>query len=78
MSECKQKLLKSEGGEFRCSTCFDFRMAPTTSGAMVPYCNRRDRAIGWNPVLFFCTEYAVKDEPQALQTSLDWRWGSRA
>ncbi len=71
------KLLKSDGIGFHCSSCFYFRMIPTRT-TTVSYCDKRDRQIGWNPVLFLCTEYAVKDDPQSIQTSLDWRWESRA
>ncbi len=71
----ESKLMRAQG-DFRCANCFYFRMAPTSSEGTqaVPYCDRRERQIGWNPVLFMCGDYATKDGQTTMQTSLDWRW----
>lgn len=73
MIECK---LMRAWEDFRCANCFHFRMAETSSQVTpaVPYCDRRQRQIGWNPVLFMCGDYATKDGQTTMQTSLDWRW----
>ena len=73
MSE--SKVMRAQG-DFRCANCFHFRMAETCSQVTptVPYCDRRERQIGWNPVLFMCGDYASKDGQTTMQTSLDWRW----
>ena len=64
----------------KCTNCFYFRMAPTGQDVTqsVPYCSRRGRQMGWNPQLFMCAEFGAKDDQEAIQTSLDWRWGARA
>lgn len=71
----ESKLMQAQG-DFKCATCFYFRMEPTEQEVIteVPYCSRRQRIIGWNPVLFLCGSYGTKDGPQKIQTSLDWRW----
>lgn len=73
MSE--SKLMRAQG-DFRCANCFHFEMVETSSEvtATVPYCDRRERQIGWNPVLFMCGDFATKDGEATIQTSLDWRW----
>ncbi len=61
-------LMRSDGG-FRCADCYYFDVR---EGA--PYCKRRERAIRWNPVLFFCTEYgstASGDNEVPFATNLD-------
>lgn len=73
MSESK---LMHAQDDIRCANCYYFRMAETSSEVTqtVPYCDRRQRMIGWNPMLFFCGDFGIKDGHETLQTRLDWRW----
>lgn len=73
MSE--SRFMRSTNG-FRCANCFHYSLAPTGHEVTktVPYCGRRERMIGYNPLLFMCGDYASRCEPRPIQTSLDWRW----
>lgn len=75
MTAIERPLMRSQG-DFRCSSCFYFEMAETSSEVTqtVPYCNRRERQIGWNPLMFLCSDFGTKCKNMAVQTSLDWRW----
>ena len=57
--------LEKEGMEhetaFRCANCGYYESMTTDLGLLQPYCHRRERAIGWNPEKFYCTEYAAGD-----------------
>lgn len=75
----ESKLMPAQD-DIRCSNCFYFRMAETVSEVTktVPYCDRRGRMMGWNPRLFMCGDFGIKDEHEVIQASLDWRWGTKA
>lgn len=57
--------LEKEGAEnetaFRCANCGYYETVTTDLGINQPYCHRRERAIGWNPGKFYCTEYGAGD-----------------
>ncbi|MBE6524453.1 MAG: hypothetical protein E7Z65_06250 [Thermoplasmata archaeon] len=74
----ESRLLHAQDG-IQCVNCFYFRMAPTGQDVVdkVPYCDRRGRQIGWNPLLFMCGDFGIRDEPIVMQTKLDWRWGAK-
>ena len=44
---------------FRCANCHYYETMTTDLGIPQPYCHRRERAIGWNPERFYCTEYGA-------------------
>ena len=46
---------------FRCANCHYYETMTTDLGIPQPYCHRRERAIGWNPERFYCTEYGAGD-----------------
>lgn len=50
-----------EADSFRCANCFYYEKVPGSLDGQVCYCNRRERMMGWNPVLFYCTEYGAGD-----------------
>lgn len=71
------KFIKTDNG-FSCSNCFYFRMAGTYYATLrVPYCDNRRRMIGYNPLMFMCSDYAKGDGGRVLQTNIDWRWGCK-
>lgn len=75
MTGIESKLMKAVE-DIHCSNCFYFKMAKTSSEVTpeVPYCHRRERQIGWNPLLFMCGDFGSKDETIAFQSKLDWKW----
>ena len=71
-------LMKSDG-DFRCASCFYYE---TRRGdvldIVVPYCHRRDRQIGWNPLMYVCGDFGIRDDgPRAVQSKLSMFGGFR-
>lgn len=75
MTGIESPLMRNTGDWIMCARCFYFEMAPTCSEVTtkVPFCNSRKRQIGWNPRLFYCSDFGTQDD-EPVQTSLDWRW----